>query len=390
MHTNTAKATLTGEALAVESASCLHFPTSPMSEPFPGADITARRDEKSAKTKNVIYVVVRKSWFDILKSIAILALVALFVFSFAGGVINGLNDPGSDREYFDSAMNSIDAPSFGSGTTSVGLIDLNGEILSQDDSPSFGLSQAEVITPLLVRKRLSEMRDIDGIAAVVLRISTPGGTVAASDEISHIIREFGRSKPVYVYTNELLASGGYYIAASAKKIYAAPQAEVGSIGVIYQIPNMVNLAQYKLGITMEVYKSGPYKDLNNPFRYRTAIEKRLIQAQVKQAFDAFLYAIQSGRGMTKERPLATGQVWSGNDAAANGLIDAVAYEDQLGQFIKTDLQLPGNIIFIRSKEQRSLIDEVLYPLSQVKAGPTIDVEKFVPHAPAGAYYLYYN
>lgn len=169
---------------------------------------------------------------------------------------------------------------------------------------------------------LEKARKDDNIKAVVLRINSPGGSAAASDEIYQEVLRVKKEKPVYASMGDVAASGGYYIAAACTKIYANSATATGSIGVIMESPDMSGLYK-KLGIQMQVVKSGKYKDMGNPARAMTADERQLIQGMIMDTYEQFVAAVSAGRGMPtdKVKAIATGRVYTGRQALNLGLVD---------------------------------------------------------------------
>lgn len=158
------------------------------------------------------------------------------------------------------------------------------------------------------------------VKAIVLRVDSPGGGVAPSDEIYNQILK--TKKPVVVSMGTLAASGGYYISAPADVIYANPNTLTGSIGVIMEFVDFAELME-KYGVQAEVVKSGNMKDIGSYFRHMTDKERAVFQSVVDDAFDNFVHVIMEGRGMTEEEVLAIadGRVYTGRQAQLLGLVD---------------------------------------------------------------------
>ncbi len=347
-------------------------------------------EKLTVNTDKPVRVEMQRHWSDWLKPIVTIAgfLLVAFVLLTPGG----FTDSGAPYEVtLDEWFVERDPVAAGEETDEIGLVDLRGMIVSQDVAENELADQA-AITPDDVRDALSYFHPEDGFKAVVIRLTTPGGMVTASDEIGRIVQQYSKDVlPVYVYADDLMASGGYYVAVAADKIYAHKLATVGSIGVIYEIPNIEVLAKDKLGIALEVYKTGPYKDMNNPFRQRTADEKRMIDADLQENLTAFIDAIAAGRGMpaAEVRKFATGQVWSGQKAAELKLIDKVLYDDELAAELRTQLKTDREIAYVRYDAAPSLLDEVLDSLAVFSGrSPTEAVDRFISPARAGSYYLF--
>ncbi len=170
------------------------------------------------------------------------------------------------------------------------------------------------------------------IKAIVFRINSPGGGIAASQEIYETVKRVRDSgKPVIVSMGSVAASGGYYVALGADSIMAVPGTTTGSIGVIATFPNYTKLLD-KLGIQMTVIKSGRFKDAGSPYRAPTAGDKQYLQEWIDNGYDQFVSAVAKERNMSEAdvRKLADGRVFSGEQAYAYGLIDTLgAYEDAI-------------------------------------------------------------
>jgi protease-4 len=203
------------------------------------------------------------------------------------------------------------------GGNKVAVISLSGPIQPESSGFLFG---SNVITPQQVRNQVERAKNDIAVKAVVLQIESPGGSAAASQEI---LNELGRlEKPIVVSMGDVVASGGYYISAKADKIVALPATLTGSIGVISEIPNLKGLFD-KLGIGMEVFTAGKYKDMFAGFRELTPEEKAIMQEITDQIYEQFVQVVVEGRGLSEDkvRELATGQLYTGVQAKELGLVD---------------------------------------------------------------------
>ena len=163
------------------------------------------------------------------------------------------------------------------------LLDLDGVISFKEETDSLKLRKSPSKVAFFREALLKAEADPE-IAGVIVRINSPGGTVAASDTIYHEIMSFREKKkvPVYAYITELAASGGYYIASASDRIVAGPTAITGSIGVIAMKFNFRGLMD-KVGVDTDVVKTGAWKDFWSPFRAATPQEKEMMQKAVEQA-----------------------------------------------------------------------------------------------------------
>ena len=169
---------------------------------------------------------------------------------------------------------------------------------------------------------LAALRKDAQVVAVVLRIDSPGGGVAPSQDIADEIARLRETKPVVASLGNIAASGGYYVAAATTLIVAAPGTLTGSIGVIMEFRQFGALAE-KLGVGESIVKSGPFKDIGNPLRPMTGSERTLLQEMVDDVYRQFVDAVASGRRLdpARVRELADVRLYSGAQAKAVGLVD---------------------------------------------------------------------
>ena len=202
---------------------------------------------------------------------------------------------------------SGDRMTLGSLGGHVGLVELTGEI---DDSDT-------------VVDQLERLQHDPGVRAIVLRIDSPGGDVAASQEIYEAVRKVREEgKPVVASMAGVAASGAYYVACAADSIVCNPGTLTGSIGVIMSFPNTEELFR-KVGLHFEVIKTGKYKDVGSMWRPMTPEERELLQNVLSNVYDQFVDAIVDGRGMEREDilPYADGRIFSGDQALEYGFVD---------------------------------------------------------------------
>ena len=206
------------------------------------------------------------------------------------------------------------------------LVKLRGMIVDAEDDSIFSSGNSMDSVEKYLRQAIKD----NHIKGVLLRIDSPGGTIATSQEIYSLvktIREEG--KPVVVSMADVAASGGYYIACASNYIFAMPGTLTGSIGVIANLVNLQPLEQ-KLGIEPEIVKSGLFKDIGSPNRQMTPQEKTILQNLIMDAYNQFVDAVASGRKMDRKLviSLADGRVYSGQQALKFGLIDSLGGYDQ--------------------------------------------------------------
>lgn len=260
----------------------------------------------------------------------------------------------------------------GDGKQKILLIDLDGVISFKEEKDilNFRTGPSKVA---FFREALLKAEADPEISGVILRINSPGGTVAASDAIYHEIMSFRKKRkvPVHAYIMEVGASGGYYVASAADRIIASPTAIVGSIGVIAMKFNIEGLMS-KIGVSEETYKSGPKKDFWSPFRPTTPEEKKMFQGIIDRLYARFTEVVCANRqkllAEQEIRSLADGRVFVSNEALAAKLIDRVAYLDETITDMKNDLNIKQArvITYVRPKTYKSNIySEMPLPGPQV-------------------------
>ncbi len=162
------------------------------------------------------------------------------------------------------------------------------------------------------------------VKAVILRINSPGGGVAPSQEIYEEVRKLNAKKPVLTSMGTIAASGGYYIASATRKVYANPGTMTGSIGVIMPFVTVKDLVD-KIGLKGMAVKSGPFKDIGSPLREMTPLDQEVLQSVVDNVHRQFVNAVAKGRRLPPEEvmKIADGRIFTGEQAKALGLVDAL-------------------------------------------------------------------
>jgi len=253
--------------------------------------------------------------------ISILGLVALSLVLAIIDITMNIQDNQSPG----SGTFALSAPKIGPG---VGIVRIDNTIEFQEGSNPLGiLSGAEAVI-----RRLDELEKDSRIEAVVVRINSPGGTVGATQEIyQKIWRLRKKNVPIVASMGEIAASGGYYIASACNVIYANHGTMTGSIGVIAMSPNMKRLFD-RLGITMNVIKSGRYKDIMSSFRDISPQERAMLQDMIDSSYKKFLKDVALGRNMNQSEiaPFADGRIMNGEAALEAKLIDGIGtFEDSI-------------------------------------------------------------
>jgi protease-4 len=222
-------------------------------------------------------------------------------------------------------------------SSKIGVIPIEGAILD---------SQA-------ITEQLGRFRKDKGIKAIILRINSPGGAVGPTQEIYREVLRTVETKKVVASLGGVAASGGYYIAAAAKQIVANPGTITGSIGVIMEFVRFEELLN-KIGIKLEVLKSGEFKDIGSPHRELTARDKELISALIADIQKQFVEAVASGRNLSieKTREIADGRIFSGAQAKELGLVDVLGNFQDAVELAKNMATIRGDVTLVYPKKSK--------------------------------------
>jgi protease-4 len=236
-----------------------------------------------------------------------------------------------------------------------------------DPEPFFGGKQVGS-TDLV--NALRDLREDDRVKAVVLRVDSPGGSGLASDVVWQAVRQTADVKPVVASMGGLAASGGYYIAVGADSIVADASTITGSIGVFSLLINSSGLLEDKLGITSEAMKTAPTADMYSGLRKLTSFERQILERGVDRTYDRFTQVVAESRGLqiNDVLSLAQGRVWTGSQAALNGLVDEVGTLDSAIEMAASiaDLDSTGYRIAVYPKE-KSLFERLWQMASSAEA-----------------------
>ena len=207
-------------------------------------------------------------------------------------------------------------------------------------------------------------RDDDDVKGVVLSIDSPGGLVADSHQIYHRLKQLSEKKPVYVSMKRMAASGGVYVAMGAGengKIFAEPTTWTGSIGVIIPRYDLSGVAE-KFGVQSDSLTTGPFKDSLNPFKPIGEEERAVWGEIMDDSFTRFVEIVAEGRKSldveTVRTELATGQIFTAKQAIENGLVDEIAFQEQVVEILQADLGLSSVNVF-RYRRQPTLLDVLM-------------------------------
>jgi protease-4 len=208
-------------------------------------------------------------------------------------------------------------------------------------------------------RMLRSIEENNKIRALVIDIDSPGGAAGPSEYIYSSVAKISKKKPVVAFVRGMGASGAYMVACGANKVIAVPMALVGSIGVISQRPMLYDALE-KLGVRMETTKAGRLKDMFSMFREPTPEERQKEQTLLNSFYDRFVELVANERGMSVEqaRELATGEVFTADEAKRNGLIDDLGDLDTAIDLAQGLAELPERkVTYV--KPHRGLRDRLL-------------------------------
>lgn len=222
-------------------------------------------------------------------------------------------------------------------------------------------------------RELREHADNPSIKAVILRINSPGGVVAPTQEIFAAIQRTRKAgKPVVASLGAVAASGGYYVAVAADRIYANPGTLTGSIGVVMQLANLEGLLK-KVGVDYVVVKAGAYKDVGNFARTMSPEERKMLQALLDDVYSQFVEAVSEGRGLEKKDVLAfaEGRIYSGQQALALKMVDELGGFEEAVEAAGKLANISGRPKLVYPRKKFSFRDLVESRLGLAGIGPLL-------------------
>ncbi len=227
----------------------------------------------------------------------------------------------------------------------IAVVDLTGIIMSSSS----------------LTRELEELTERENVKAIVLRINSPGGVVAPSQEIFEALKKTDLKKPVIASMGSLAASGGYYAALGARKIYANPGTLTASIGVIMEFVNTEKLYTWAK-VTRFNITAGKFKDVGSPLREMKPEEKALLTSMLTDIHTQFRTAVQERRKLTPEQldAVADGRVMTGNQAFNAKLVDQLGgFEDALKE-AKAAAKIPEDSYVEYPRNKGGLVREILF------------------------------
>lgn len=244
-------------------------------------------------------------------------------------------------------------------------------------------------------KSLKQAKEDTTIKGVIIKINSPGGTVAMSQSIYNEILRTRKVKPVVVSMEDVAASGGYYIASAADRIVALSGTLTGSIGVIFSTLDMHQLLAEKLLVSPNVIKSGKYKDIGSAYRKMTAEDKALIQGIVDDSYNQFISSIKTGRINRTDKysypkkelkheilkKYADGRVFTGEQAYKLGFIDKIGdltdAQECIKSMINEKYHTKSNVVLVQYNKAIS-VSELLFGATENLFGENKIISTMVP------------
>ena len=282
-----------------------------------------------------------------------LGIIGFCLLALALGVFNAVQLSQKNPQSWSDESKAAAVPGLLQHKPHLALIELSG-VISMDAAKEGGLFRTDS-NAVTVRKALDAAAKDDRVKGVLLRINSPGGTVAMSQELNAAVRRVSMQKPIIASMGDMAASGGYYTACAADRIFANPGTLTASIGVIISSMDASRLITQKLGLQPITMKSGKFKDILSPYRPPTSEDKALVQKLINDSYHDFLTAVLQGRTRllhsvkTQEiiksriRAVADGRVMTGAQAKAAGLVDQIGDQDiaytQLDKLAKERFQI---------------------------------------------------
>ena len=229
----------------------------------------------------------------------------------------------------------------------IGVVDLEGVILS----------------PNPVVQQLKKFGDDDSIKAIILHVNSPGGGVAASEEIYREVKRIrdDKKKRIVAAIETVGASGAYYVSSATNKIYADNGSIVGSIGVIAQWVNYGQLLQWAKLKDMTL-KAGEFKDTGSPTRDMTPAEREYLQGMIDNMHGQFIQAVADGRNMKFEdvKSIANGKVWTGQQALPMKLVDQLADFQAAVDDTAKAVNIKGEPVLVRPEKDRKTLSDLVF------------------------------
>jgi protease-4 len=242
----------------------------------------------------------------------------------------------------------------------IAYIAAEGDILRGDPDNQFG--QNQIIASGRIAKTIRQVRNDGTVKGVIMRVDSPGGDAVASDEILHEIKMLSDAKPTIISMSDYAASGGYFISMTGSKIVAYPDTLTGSIGVLYERPNLRDLYN-KLGINTAILTRGKFADIDSDYVPLSDAAKQKLHESIESTYRSFVSKVAAARNKTYDQidPIAQGRVWMGAQARQNGLVDDLGGLDRAVALIRQQAKLSpnGETDLVMFPGRKSLLDVLM-------------------------------
>ena len=271
---------------------------------------------------------------------------------------------------------------------------ISGQLTAPDKVAVISIDGVLIEAEGFFKRQIEHARKDQSVKAVVVRVESPGGTIAASDELYHLLRRLAQERkiPIVVSMGSIAASGGYYVSMAVgdtpDSIFAEPATWTGSIGVIIPHYNLGDLLD-KVGVKEDSVASDRLKRMGSFTRPMTEEERKIFQALVEESFGHFKDVIREGRPKFRKDPkaldrLATGQIYSAGQAKTQGLVDRIGFlDDAVKRAIELARLSPADVHVVRYRRDVDLLGALLQSNAR---GP--DLASLLQASTPQAYYLY--
>lgn len=314
-------------------------------------------------------------------------LCIVFTLSMLSGIYLIINPSGRNTQTIEESTDEDGKKKsfFSKNTQKEGaaIIRVRGVISESSESNAFSTTQ----NASSIARKIRTLADKKEVKALLLDINSPGGTVAAVQDIYNALNYFrSQNKPVVALMRDVAASGGFYIAMAADKVVAQPGTMTGSIGVILQTTNAQELLR-KIGVDMGAIKSGQNKDIGAIYKELTEEQKILLQEMIDETYQQFFEAVRQGRpnmDVNTLRVYADGRIFTGAKALTLGLIDGLGGEEKAKEYL-SELTGIKDIKFLNQKSK--FMEDLMLPFSNLAESTTALKQLAKPQTPALAYML---
>lgn len=278
---------------------------------------------------------------------------------------------GYSVKLYDDDKRADRAPENFGVTRGIAVVYVDGDMVD-GRSQTIPLLGVKMVGSYTIAESLKQAREDDRIGAVVLRIESGGGSAMAADVIWRQVQLTARIKPILVSMGSAAASGGYYIAAPATRVYANPLSITGSIGIFYGKADVSELLR-KIGVSVEVYKTAPRADAESIFRPFTDDERAELERKVAQFYDMFLGRVAEGRRLTKQQVdlVGQGRVWTGEQAFHRKLVDELGGMRQVLAEARRLADLSEDAPIVEMPDESSLLGKLINAAGAHAKEPTL-------------------